>query len=125
MSQILVAEDSRFSRLVVTRGLRNAGYEVVEATNGRQALELFEQCSPECVVTDLLMPEMDGVELLAAIRGRGSDVPVIVASADIQKSSRSRCKELGISAFMEKPVDADELVECIRAALDKPVGVGK
>lgn len=117
MPRLLVAEDSRLSRRIVANGLREAGYDVTEAADGALALELFRQSPPDCVVTDLLMPNMTGQELLEHVRATDSDMPVIIASADIQASSRSTCEALGITAFLNKPIDIEELVACVASAL--------
>jgi len=117
MPHILVVEDSRLSRCMVANALREAGHEVTEAGNGEEGLQAFNQALPDCVVTDLLMPVMQGQVMLQHIRAISPDVPVIVASADIQRSSRSTCEELGISGFLSKPVQAEALLTCVDAAL--------
>ena len=122
MSHLLVVEDSRLSRCVVVDALREAGHDISEAVNGEEALESFRQDRPDCVVTDLLMPVMGGHELLKRIRDIDSEVPVIVASADIQLSSRTKCEELGISGFLQKPIQLEELVACVDAALTQYAG---
>lgn len=119
---ILVVDDSRLSRRLVVDTLRDAGHRVTEAENGAVALELFCQDQPDCVVTDLLMPVMDGHELLRQLRAVDSDVPVVVATADIQTPSRNACEELGISGFLNKPVQPDELSAVVNAALTQTTG---
>jgi len=123
MSYILVVEDSRLSRRFISTPLREAGHDVLEAANGEEGFEVFCQNHPDCVVTDLLMPIMDGQELLKKIREIDSDVPVIIASADIQQSSRTLCETLGISGFLQKPVQSKELLEKIGTALAQQEGV--
>jgi len=107
---------------MVVAPLRDSGHNISEATNGEEALESFRLNRPDCVVTDLLMPVMDGQELLSRIRELDPDLPVIVCSADIQRSSRARCEELGISGFLEKPLDSDALLACVDAALTQAAG---
>lgn len=125
MATILVAEDSRLSRRMVVDALRDAGHDVIEAVNGEAALEAFRQQQPDCVVTDLLMPVMTGQELLGQLRAMNSKVPVIVASADIQQSSRAECEALGISGFLHKPIKPQELVPCVEAALKQEAGASQ
>ncbi|MCH7688338.1 MAG: response regulator [Planctomycetes bacterium] len=123
MLKILVVEDSRLSRRIIVDALKDAGYDVMQATNGAEALESYHQDHPDCIVTDMLMPVMDGQEFLRRLRAIDADVPVIVLSADIQKSTRSFCEELGISAFLNKPVDSQELLDSVEAALVHLSGV--
>lgn len=123
MSHILVVEDSRLSRCLIVDALREAGHDISEAANGEEGLESFRQNRPDCVITDLLMPVMDGKELLKRIRAIDSDVPIIVASADIQRSSRNTCEELGISEFLHKPTLRESLLKCVDAALAQKAGV--
>ncbi|MBT4863848.1 MAG: response regulator [Planctomycetaceae bacterium] len=117
MPHILVVEDSRLSRRMVVTPLREAGHEVSEAKNGEEGLESFRQNRPDCVITDLLMPVMDGQGLLKHIREIDTDVPVIVVSADIQRTSRKTCDDLGISGFLQKPMTSETLIASVDAAL--------
>jgi CheY-like chemotaxis protein len=120
---ILIAEDSGFTRRLLGKGLRDAGYSVLEAEDGAKALEVFKSQRPDCVITDLLMPVMGGVELLQKVRQVDPIVPVIVLTADVQESSFARCRELGIQGFLNKPARPEELLPCVRAALDPSPGV--
>lgn len=106
---ILVVDDSMFLRKRVRQALQPAGYTLVEAENGQGALDALDRQEFACVVTDLLMPGLDGFALLAQIQGRNLTVPVVVLSADIQKSTRERCLALGARAVVQKPVNPDEL----------------
>jgi two-component system chemotaxis response regulator CheY len=121
VARILVIDDSRFSRNMVIRGLREAGHEVIEAPDGAAGLEAVREHRPDCVVLDMLMPVLDGPGFLERLRSDGSSLPVIVATADIQAATRSLCEGLGISGFINKPVRAEELRVCIERAL----GVGQ
>ena len=96
--------------------LRAAGYEVTEGDNGRDGLDKFEQDDFDLVVSDLLMPEMDGQQLLGEIRQR-SNVPVIIATADIQESSRRQCEELGAFSVLNKPFKVERLLDEVGRAL--------
>jgi len=120
MARVLVIDDSKFSRGMTSRILREAGHEVLEACDGERGLEAVREHNPDCVVLDLLMPVLDGPGFLGRIRGEGSELPVVIASADIQASSRRMCEELGISGFVNKPVRADELCPCVQRAIRGP-----
>jgi len=122
MPKLLVVEDSRFTRNRIVDALKGSGYEIEEASNGKDALEMYHQSQPDCIISDLLMPVMDGQELLGQIRAIDSAVPVIISSADIQETSRSQCESLGISAFLNKPMKSEELLNCVAAALNQNLG---
>ncbi len=117
MAKILLIDDSRLSRAMARTPLSSAGYEVIEADNGENGLLTVAEQTPDCVVLDMLMPIMDGPEFLRRLRESGSSVPVIVASADIQETSRAMVEELGISGFLGKPVKAKELLSVVEAVL--------
>ena len=117
MAKILIVDDSRFSRKLIVGALQSTEYEIIQAEDGVQGLAMIEQHHPDCVVSDLLMPNMDGVDLLRKVRSDGSDIPIIIVSADIQQSSRQKCEELGVSGFLSKPFDRETLLACIDNAL--------
>ena len=117
MTSILVVEDSWLTRRVICKILRAEGYETNEASSGPEALELLETLTPDCMLLDLLMPDMEGREVLQALRERGIKVPVIVITADIQSTTREECMELGALAVIHKMPNSDELVGWIKKAL--------
>ncbi|MEM8944383.1 MAG: response regulator [Planctomycetota bacterium] len=120
--KILAVDDSNLSRRrFVAQPLREAGFEVVEAVDGEDGLNAVEEHDPDIIVSDLLMPVMDGFEFIAALRERGVATPVIVASADIQESTRQKLEELGTFAFMNKPFKSTELVATVEQAIDSLV----
>ena len=117
MPTILIVDDSMFIRNRVRQALVSAGYGVEEAVNGKQALEKCGSGSYACVVTDLVMPELDGIGLLENLAAQSHKIPAIVLSADIQKSTRERCEQLGARTFLNKPSTAEEITEAIALAL--------
>lgn len=117
MTSILVVEDSWLTRRVICKILRAEGYETWEASSGPEALELLDTQTPNCMLLDLLMPDMEGREVLQAMREKGIKVPVIVITADIQSTTRSECMELGAIAVINKMPNSDELVGWIKKAL--------
>jgi CheY-like chemotaxis protein len=114
MGSILIVDDAAFSRRMIRKFLQADGYEIWEATNGSEALNIIRDRTPDCVVTDLLMPDMNGFELLQALKEQGFAIPTIVISADIQDSSRQRGYDLGAAAFINKPPKEDELRQTVR-----------
>lgn len=110
--KILVVDDSSWQRTMLKRILREAGHTVVEAGNGREAIERLAEL-PEAIVCDLLMPVLDGFGLLAELKERGSGIPVVIASADVQRLTRERCAELGAADFLAKPYTPEQLVNAV------------
>ena len=121
MSKILVVDDSKLARRFLTTPLRNAGHEVLEAKNGQEGLATFREHSFDCIVSDLLMPVMDGPTFLGHVRGE-SAIPVIVVSADVQDSTRDLVHQLGVARFLNKPFKSDELLEAVSVSLESVEG---
>ena len=117
MKKVLVIDDSLITRRVAARDLQAAGFEVLVAENGKMGLELIESDAPDCVILDLLMPVMTGFQVLEALSEKGSSVPVIVASADIQETTRQKVVALGAKNLLNKPVKSDQLVSAVQAVL--------
>ncbi len=117
MACILIIEDSIFTRQSLIGILTVDGNEVLEATNGREGLEKAEKLKPDCIVLDLLMPGMNGLEVLNALKDRGITIPVIVLSADVQDTTQAECMELRAAVFVEKPLKGDELLDAVHGIL--------
>jgi DNA-binding response OmpR family regulator len=122
---ILVTEDEEELRDLYRRILTGAGYRVLLAPNGRHATQLMRQGSVDLVMTDLLMPEMDGVELIAWLKREGFVVPVLMVSgvnAVFQTDFLSVVRDLGASATLEKPVTSETLLAAVAQLLHPPAG---
>ena len=117
MALILMVEDSSFQRNRIKAILTEGGYEIIEAVNGKIGLEKAESEKPDCILSDLLMPEMGGVELLSSLKEKGIAIPVIILSSDIQDSAKSRCMDLGAKVFLNKPPKKDDLLIAIKGVL--------
>jgi CheY-like chemotaxis protein len=113
MQKILVVDDSLFQRKTICQILVDAGYEVIEATDGLDGLEKALAAHPDCILTDLLMPRMDGIEFISELKARGPMPPLFVLTADIQESKRRKCMELGVNGFLSKPPKKGELLGAI------------
>lgn len=117
--RILIVDDSRFSRWTLTQELTKHGAEAIEAPNAIEALRMIESERPDAVILDLLMPDMNGLELLARLNGSpGVHPPVIILTADIQKSTYERCIELGAAGFLKKPVNSEDLASTLEGVLN-------
>jgi len=119
VARILVVDDNPVDRAVVVRLLTTEGYDVVEAVNGRLALELLASDGIDAVLTDLLMPELDGFATLAAIKSdeRHRNVPVIVVTGRDDLDSAVRCIELGATDYVLRPFKPALLLARVRASL--------
>jgi len=104
MSRILITDDSLLQRNTVSAIVKEGGHEVETATNGREALEKIEANPPDCLLLDMLMPEMDGIQVLETLQNKGVTLPIIVLTADVQEWLKTRCLELGATTFLNKPV---------------------
>jgi CheY-like chemotaxis protein len=109
MARILITDDSTYQRGRLRRMLEEWGHDTIEATNGEEALHAAKTESLDAILLDLIMPEVQGFDVLRELRGRPATAPIIVVTADIQTEVRSECMELGAAAFLNKPVDADQL----------------
>lgn len=122
MSQkILIVDDSALSRRTLRRILESAGYEVVEADDGMTALELYFLEKPSLVLLDLVMKGMYGLDVLVKLREMDPKALVVVASADIQSSTRKLVDEAGALAFINKPFVSEQVITAVEAALAEGV----
>lgn len=111
--KILITDDSGFSRKVLRRILEKEGYEVVEASDGMHSIELFMMESPEVVFLDLTMPGLNGLEVISKLKHINPAVPIIIASADIQESTRKMAFELGATYYMHKPFNEEIVLDTL------------
>jgi two-component system chemotaxis response regulator CheY len=115
MARILIVDDSALSRRILRNILETAEHEVVEATDGVSALEKYFINKPDYVFLDLIMSGLNGLEVLANLRKMNEKAKVIVASADIQHSTRSMAAEGGAAAFINKPFVAKDILAAIES----------
>ena len=125
MAHILIIDDSMYQRLRMRNTLQAGGHELLEATNGREGLEMALSGTPDCIILDLVMPDMGGLEVLQTLRDRGATIPVIVHTSDIQETTRRQCHALGAVSFLNKPLKEGELRAAINSALGSNYGKGK
>ncbi|HSE19362.1 MAG TPA: response regulator [Pyrinomonadaceae bacterium] len=117
--KVLIVDDSALSRRTLRRILESAGYEVVEADDGMTALELYFLEKPSLVLLDLVMKGMYGLDVLVKLREMDPNALVVVASADIQSSTRKMVTEAGALAFINKPFGPEEVIATVEQALSE------
>ena len=118
---VLVVDDSLTMRKVLGRLLEREGYRVVVAKDGMDALQVLQELNPDIILTDIEMPRMDGFELVRNIRGdaRFAETPLAIISSRTAEKHRNLAKELGVNAFLGKPVQDEELLAQIATLLGR------
>ena len=114
----LVVDDDGSAREALGSLLGSEGYQVDSAPDGQAALERLAELPPDVIVTDLDMPVMNGMQLLAELRGRGHDVPVIVVTSAAEVRSAVEAMRAGATDYITKPVDFDALLLAIERAVE-------
>jgi two-component system chemotaxis response regulator CheY len=109
---ILTADDSASMRQVVGQTLRNAGYDVVEAVDGRDALAKLTAAPPHMLITDLNMPNLDGIELIRQVRAlpQCKYIPIVMLTTESQDSKKQAGRAAGASGWIVKPFRSEQLV---------------
>ena len=117
MVKILIAEDDKDLNRLVSTCLRNEGYDVTSCQDGEQALEKTENIKFDLILTDIMMPKMDGFELAENIRLFDKNVPIVFMTAKDDKPSKMLGYKIGIDDYIVKPFDIDVLIMKIGAIL--------
>jgi two-component system chemotaxis response regulator CheY len=121
-STVFVVEDSRTMRTLVRSALERDGYEVRESADGRQALAALHTTAPDLVITDINMPEMDGITLVREIRklpalGR---TPVLILTTESDDEVKARARAAGATGWIGKPFHPDQLRQVVAHVLGRP-----
>ena len=121
---ILVADDSATMRMIVQATLTGAGWKVLTAGNGQEALEVAKSHPVDLVVSDWNMPVMGGLQLIQGLREQEQylDVPVLVLTTEDDVDSKMAARDLGVCGWLSTPVDPDVLVELAPELLDEQSG---
>ena len=115
--RVLVIDDEPPIRKLLRVGLTAHGYQTIEASSGKMALELFGQEPPDLILLDLGLPDMQGHELLRTMRARNDRVPIVVLSSRDDEAGKVQALDSGADDYVTKPFGMDELLARIRAAL--------
>jgi len=116
-ARILVVDDSGFARRSLRQVLEGAGHSVDEAKDGHEALERYFLAKPDLVLLDMVMEGMNGLEVLAKLRELDKEAKVIVATADIQSSTKAEAQAGGASGFITKPFERDQVIKAVSTVL--------
>jgi CheY-like chemotaxis protein len=122
MKKILVVENDPALRMLTAQLLELEGFEVEQAENGRLALEIIAASPPDLVLCDLLMPELNGCEVLRELtrNPRHAAIPLVFLTASAAPSDREHCLNQGAAGFITKPFQHTELLQTIRGLLASP-----
>ena len=124
-STILYVEDNPDNRLLVKRILMAENYKLLEATNAAQAINLLETTTPDLILMDINMPEMDGYTLTTKIRSMPglARVPILALTANVMRGDKEKTLEAGCDGYIQKPLDVDQLVREIEKFLTRRANV--
>jgi two-component system KDP operon response regulator KdpE len=114
--KVLVVDDEPPIRKLLRLGLTTQGYEIIDARNGKTAIELLQQ-KPDLIILDLGLPDIQGHELLRMIRARNESVPIVVLSSRSDEAGKVEALDFGADDYVTKPFSMDELLARMRAAL--------
>lgn len=115
--KVLVVDDEPAIRRFLRTSLSAQGYTVSEAEGGRAALDQLRRRSPDILVLDLGLPDIDGFDIIEQLRGQGSAIPIVVLSSRSDETGKVKALDLGADDYVTKPFGIDELLARIRAAV--------
>ena len=121
LPKILYIEDNLDNRILVRRVLQVEGYQVLEAEDGPGGIELALEESPDLILVDINMPNMDGYEVTRRLRALDQfrSVPIIALTAKVMKGDREKTLESGCSGYIEKPIDVDRFPTQVSVFLER------
>jgi DNA-binding response OmpR family regulator len=125
MSKILVLDDEPSILLMIKKMLEKAGYEVIVASNGKEGMRLFERDKPDLVITDIIMPEKEGLETIFELRRMHPDLKIIAISGGGRISPDGYlpgAKLLGANMVFQKPLVQKEFLAAVASLLEDPKG---
>jgi CheY-like chemotaxis protein len=124
--KILVVEDNPRNMRLITMTLRGKGYELLEATDGEQALDMATRERPNLIIMDVQLPKLDGLEVTKRLRATpvSSQIPIIALTAYAMKGDREKAIAAGCDEYVSKPIDTRQfpevVAEMLRRGRDKP-----
>ncbi|MFQ5612465.1 MAG: response regulator [Anaerolineae bacterium] len=121
---VLIVDDEVHIRKLICRMLEIAGFEVLEASSGRQALQMIAETPPDIVTCDITMPDIDGFAVLKELRENPltKDIPVVVITAQGQQREAQRATEMGANDYITKPFSHVSLIETLQRQVEQADG---
>lgn len=118
---ILVVDDEPYMIRLLQHHLERSGYRMLKAANGREALDRIREDHPDLVLMDVMMPEINGLEVLAQVRKEPEtrNLPIIIMTANAQRFTREEAEAAGVSAFLTKPFSPTQLMAEVRRQLER------
>ena len=122
MKTILIADDKASGRDLFKTVLEGCGYRIVEAADGREALQQARECHPDLIILDLHMPDIDGYGVLRVLRGEAAfaDLPIVALTASAMPEDRERVLSVGFTDFLSKPIR----LSALRSEVARLLGAG-
>ena len=117
-TRVLVVEDNQVERADLAQMISSFGITPVTASDGQDAIEKLDSCDVDVILTDLVMPRMDGFALLSTLKARNPNVPAIMFASRVTPQERARADAAGVRTVLEKPLLDNVLMDNIRAILD-------
>jgi YesN/AraC family two-component response regulator len=117
MAEILIIDDEQQMRRLLARILNGAGHTVHEANNGEEGIRLFHRVHPTLVITDIVMPEIEGIELIRKLRREAPTIPILAISGVGHPLYLRAATGLGATAALAKPFGSDELLSVVERLL--------
>lgn len=113
---VLIVDDSASMRQLVSFALRDAGYDVIDAINGKDAMNKLNGGKIDMVVTDLNMPEMDGIEFIKQVRNKSGYrfTPIVMLTTESQEAKKQEGKQAGASGWIVKPFTPEQLIDIVK-----------
>ena len=120
--KILHVEDNLENRILIRRLLMSDNYEVLEAENADQAMRILAVTTPNLILMDINMPEVDGYSLTTNLKSRPNfkKIPIIAITANVMRGDRERVFKSGCNGYIEKPIDVDQFLDQITYSLNQP-----
>jgi CheY-like chemotaxis protein len=123
--RILLAEDNRVNQVVAVRLLEKAGHTVTVAGDGAEALLKLNAGVFDCVLMDVQMPGVDGMEASRRIRAAGNEIPIIALTANAMRGDRDECLKAGMNGYVVKPFEVSEVEAALRECVGERAGAGE